>query len=278
MYGALAFAVAASVSMSTGLYLMKREVDRVAARGAGRGPASWRVLARNPWWIAGVALQPVGYALYMVALASAPLSVVHVMLNGGIVLFVLLAVLRLGERAERFEWAGVALIVVALLLLGTSDPPIDPAHPLARRLPSFSLVVVALSALALVLDGSARRPVGLSVASGLMLGLGSVFAKTVTSAPSLTAAMAGFRLPLTAAANVVGFVLMQAALQAGRGVVVMPLFSGLSNLVPIVGGMVVFGESLPDHGPGVLSRPVAFALAIGGGVLLGAFGRRASAD
>jgi len=140
----------------------------------------------------------------------------------------------------------------------------------------FSLALSGLAALALAGDPSASRAIGLSVSSGLALGLGSVYAKAMADAPSVTDAMqSGYLLP-TLGANLVGFVLMQASFQAGRGVVVMPVTSGLSNLVPIIGGMVVFGEQLPQHGVAATLRPLAFALAIAGAALLAAFGERTS--
>ena len=68
--------------------------------------------------------------------------------------------------------------------------------------------------------------------------------------------------------NNVGFALMQAALQAGRGVVVVPIFSTLSNVVPVVGGIVLYGEWMPRAGAAAILRPLAFVLAIGGAALL----------
>jgi len=133
---------------------------------------------------------------------------------------------------------------------------------------------VVLAVLAVLVDPATTRAVGLSVSSGLLLGLASVYAKSLAIAPTFAAALSSLYFPLTLAANIVGFVLMQAALQAGRGVVVMPLFSTLSNLVPIVGGIMVFGEALPQQGFGAVLRPLAFVLALLGAALLAGFGER----
>jgi hypothetical protein len=243
MNPALAIAVAASASMSTGAFLMKRQIDRLSAPNGERRAVPWSAVLRDPRWQLGVALQPV----------------------------VFLAVIGLGERARPLEWAGVFLIIVALLVLGAAavDAPLSSS---AHGLPAFSLGVLGLAALAFLVDRSPRRPLGLSVASSLVLGLGSVFAKTLTSAPSFVAALQSSALVATAAANVVGFALMQTALAAGRGVVVMPVLSGLSNLVPIVAAVVVFGESMSSDGAGAVLRPLAFGLTILGAGLLGGFG------
>jgi len=48
----------------------------------------------------------------------------------------------------------------------------------------------------------------------------------------------------------------------------MPLSSALSNLVPIAGGMLAFGESLPAEPRLAAMRVAAFAMTIAGGLLM----------
>jgi len=57
---------------------------------------------------------------------------------------------------------------------------------------------------------------------------------------------------------------------------VVPLFSTLSNLVPIIGGILLYGEWEPGPSGVATLRPLAFVLAIGGGALLAGFGEHAS--
>ena len=100
----------------------------------------------------------------------------------------------------------------------------------------------------------------------------------MASTVSFGAALQGADLWLTLLTNCIGFALMQGALQAGRGVVVVPIFSVLSNLVPIVGGIVVFGESMGDNSSGVILRGLAFVLALGGAGLLAVLGEQTPAS
>jgi len=273
--GALLQAIVASTTLTIGLYVLKGAAVRLPSLdGGGR---AWLAMVRDPAWLAGVALQTAGYALYVYALTDAPLSLVHTVLNGGVALFVVLSVVGLGERATPSEWLGVGVTLVALLLLGISLGDEESVAAAPRGELAFSLATTALAMLAVVADRSERRAIGSAVASGLLLGLGSVYAKDLASAPSVGAALTSAALPLSLVANLAGFGLMQWAFQAGRGLVVMPLFSCLSNLVPVVAGVVVFGEALPDHGVAAVLRPLAFALALGGTALLAGVGERASA-
>jgi uncharacterized membrane protein len=273
--GALLLAVLASATLTIGLYLLKRATVRLPSLDGGA--RAWLAMVSDPMWLCGLGLQIAGYALYLTALREAPLSLVHTVLNGGVALFVALSVYGLGERARPSEWLGVAVTLVALLLLGSSLSEEDAAVIVPHGELPFSLVATALSALAIAADRSPRRPIGCAIAAGLLLGLGSVYAKDLATAPSFAAAFGSVHFPLALVANTVGFALMQWAFQAGRGLVVMPLFSCLSNLVPVVAGVVVFGEALPDHGMAAVLRPLTFALALAGTALLAGVGERSGA-
>jgi drug/metabolite transporter (DMT)-like permease len=269
---ATALAVLASTALTVGLFFMKRQAERLPSLGGGWRPSAWWAFVRDPWWIAGVALQIVGYGMYFAALRAAPLSVVHTALNGGIALFVVLAVFGLGERVRRLEWLGVATVVAGLVVLGvslseTAEPTLPPHGPYA-----FSLALLGVAAVALALDRAPGRAIGLSIACGLTLGLGAVFAKALANAASLSTALTSTDFLFTLMAHIVGFALMQGALQAGRGVVVVPIFSVLSDLVPIIGGILVYREQMLGAGMGAVLRPLAILLALSGAGLLGALG------
>jgi multidrug transporter EmrE-like cation transporter len=268
MYFALLLAVVSSVAFSVGFYFMKRQAERLPSLGGGWRPTAWWAFLHDPLWLLGVALQTGGFGLYLAALRAAPLSVVHTALSGGVALFVLLAVVGLGERLRASEWLGVGCVLAGLIVLGFSlaDSPAPTA--VGRGTVTFSLVLIGLSVAALAADPAPGRAVGLSIACGLTLGLASVFAKSLAGADSLAAALRSRDLLLTLATNLVGFALMQAALQVGRGVVVVPIFSTLSNVVPVVGGIVLYGEWMPRAATAAILRPLAFLLAIGGAALL----------
>lgn len=265
---AVFLAALSSALLSTGLYLMKREAPRMPALGGGLHLRAWLAFLRNPSWLAGVALQTGGYAVYLAVLRFAPLSLVHTALTGGLVLFLLLAVFVLGEHAGRREWGGGALIAVGLVLLGLSLDNDNSTSLQMRGIWSFVAFHLAAAAAALLLDARPGRPVGYAVASGVVLGLAGVFAKVLAIAPSLPDALLGSALWLTLATNIAGFGLMQSALQNGRGVVVVPIFSVLSDLVPIAAGLVVFAEPLPAEPVDLVCRLLAFVFALAGAALL----------
>ena len=78
------------------------------------------------------------------------------------------------------------------------------------------------------------------------------------------------------ASNFGGLVLLQNSFHWARGIIAMPLSSGISNLVPIVGGIIAFDESLPPDSISVTLRIAAFILTILASVLVA--GARRSAQ
>src|SRR5262249_2105189 len=150
-------AVVASSALSTGLYVMKRQAERLPSLQGGWRWAAWWAFICDPLWLLGVALQVCGYGLYLTALRGAALSVVHTALNGGIVLFVLLAVAGLGERVRPVEWLGVSCVVLGLIALGVSLTADAPPNASVHGILLFAVAVVGLAVLGLALDASPGR-------------------------------------------------------------------------------------------------------------------------
>ena len=75
---------------------------------------------------------------------------------------------------------------------------------------------------------------------------------------------------LTIVTNVAGLVMLQNSFAMGRGIIAMPLSSAISNVIPIAGGIVAFGERLPDDPFAAAMRAGAFVLTIAASAALAA--------
>ena len=114
-----------------------------------------------------------------------------------------------------------------------------------------------------------------AIFSGVAFGLGALFTKAMTlEFTGDTAASLALRIVSNPyvygvlAANIVGIVMLQNSFHSARAIIAMPLSGALSNIVPIVGGMIVFGERLPAGSMPAAMRVGAFALTIAAGALL----------
>ena len=279
---ALVLALAAVTCTDIGFALLKVRGDLVADRAGGRLPSLLAGYVRDPLWLLGLLFQPLGYGLYLWALEMASLNIVQTAMSSGVVIFVLFAVCFWGERLDRLEWGAIGAVAVGMILLGMSlsqDAESGPATINSRGVLSLSLLLVGSCVLAWFVLARSGEPdesgIALGIGSGLLLGLASIYAKGLAlflaqSPPGqlLRDAVATPYAPLTLFANMGGFFLLLGAFRGKRASVVVALSGTLSNVVPILGGMVAFSERLPADPLLAISRVLAFSLTLGGAALL----------
>src|SRR5712691_10642678 len=111
----------ASTTLTNVAYL--REHDAAAALPAlslRRPLHSVRALMADRAWLAGFALESCGFALYVVALALAPLTLVQSVAAGGIGILAFVSARFSRRRLGRHELAGVFLSTLGLVALAVS--------------------------------------------------------------------------------------------------------------------------------------------------------------
>jgi drug/metabolite transporter (DMT)-like permease len=207
--------------------------------------------------------------MYVTAVSQAPVSMVAVMMQGGIALFVIFSVVVLGERARATEWAGIVAIVVGMIMLSVSLSAGASQGAMNDR-----AIIILSAVLAIVAASSFTRPrlaqggTAQAISSGIAFGLAGLFTKAMTDAFEASSADVAIRVVAspwvyaTVAANIAGMVMLQNSFHQARGIITMPLSSALSNLVPIAGGMLAFGERLPSDPFAAAMRVAAFLLTI----------------
>jgi multidrug transporter EmrE-like cation transporter len=272
----LSFAIAASLLMALGLLMMKSRSARLPMAAGANTIGAVVVWLRDPVWIGGLGVQTAGWAFYVIAVSRAPVSMVAVMGQGGIALFVVASVMILGERASPREWVGIATIVFGMLMLTLSlqGGEIESAFEAGTLLIFTALLaLVGLAPMAVArLNASGAAA---AILSGVAFGLGALFTKAMTL--EFTAgAVASIALRVVSNpyvygmifANIAGIVILQNSFHSARAIIAMPLSGALSNVVPIIGGIVVFGERLPAGSTAAAMRVGAFVLTIAAGALL----------
>ena len=271
----LSLAILASALMALGLLMMKTRSTHLPMASGVNTIGAIGAWIRDPMWIGGLGVQTVGWACYVIAVSRAPVSMVAVMGQGGIALFVVASVVILGERASPREWVGIAAIMLGMLMLalslqgGEADGAFEPGTLLTL---TALLAVAALAPMAVARMNASG--VAAAIFSGVAFGLGGLFTKAMTLELAGDAGSLALRIvscPYAYAlvvANIIGIVMLQNSFHSARAIIAMPLSGALSNIVPIVGGMIVFGERLPADSMAAAMRLGAFALTIAAGALL----------
>ena len=262
----LVLALLSTAALSSGFYIQHAASGQLPPLSLRHPLAALSALFTDRRWVTGFVTGLGGWGLYITALDLAPISLVQATSAGGVGLIALL-VRAGGVRLSRREWAAAAVSVCGLLLLGLSLPAgASQARPASWMQPVGWILVSALAA-AIAAFPAARmlRPgAGLAMAAGLMYSAGDVATKAAVGAVSPVYAFA----LLLAACHGLGFACVQLSFQRGTALATVGLSTLLTNLLPIVAGLLIFGEYLPGGIPGFL-RGLGFTEAVIGAVLLG---------
>jgi drug/metabolite transporter (DMT)-like permease len=255
--------------------VLQAAATRSVQAGSGSGIDAVLLLrAARQWrYLAGLALDGLGFLLQVVALRLVPIYVVGAALAASLAVTALVAAWMLPVRLTSAEWTAVAVVCAGLALLGLAAGPEGSGRGPAGLSWALLCVVTAV----LILGGAAGRlPQGLR-ALALGFGAGSGFAVVEVGVrllepinPTNGAFYANPALYAVPAGGAAGFLLLTSALHRG-------------SVTTAVAGMVV-GETIPPALIGVVwlgdqTREgfgwmvwMGFAVAIAGTLVLARFG------
>ncbi|MEE1756145.1 hypothetical protein [Streptomyces sp. SP18CS02] len=246
---------------------------RAAPRGTGSGVDPVLLLGALRQWryVAGLALDAVGFVLQIVALRSLPLYTVGAALAASLAVTAVVASRLLRVRLSRAEWAAVGAVCAGLAVLALASGP-EGDRPGPAALP-WATLATALAVLAVGVPAG-RLPQG---PRALVLGLGSGFGFGVVEVavrlidsfllPALLTDPALYALLVGGGA---AFLLLTSALRSGS---VTTATAGLllgETIGPAVVGVVWLGDRTREGWawPAV----AAFAVAVAGALALARFG------
>ena len=261
--GIALFLALASTTLTNVAYL--REHDAAAALPAlslRRPLHSVEALLTDRSWLLGFALESGGFALYVAALALAPLTLVQSVSAGGIGILAFVSARMRRRRLGRHELAGVLVSMLGLLALAVSLAG-GSGEGAGGSTVEILLWLAATAGAAVVALALGRRFGALAVAEGIAGGLffsiGDISVKVATHGGTRTAFAIGVIVGYS-----LGTLLLQFGYQKGGALTVAGLAVLLTNALPIAAGSVVLGEPVP---PGAYGAVRIFAFA---GVTLGA--------
>jgi drug/metabolite transporter (DMT)-like permease len=274
----LALILALGSALATNVaFLLKQRGAVLAPTVRVRHPLrSAAALFRSKWFALGWVVAVGAWGLHVGALSLAPLSVVQAVLAAGLVFLAVLAERFFGFALGRRQWIGVIITAIGLAIIAlTVGPRGDnaPGYALAALIVVECTVFILATGLAVLASHHgalrARQGLFLGAASGALFGVSDIALKF------LTHAVQGGVLELISpwtfaalAASVVAFYASARGLQIGPGVEVIALTAVAANLTAILGGILVFRDSIGAGAVGVTGRMIAFGLVIAGAALI----------
>ncbi|MFF5648287.1 hypothetical protein ACFY8N_07505 [Streptomyces collinus] len=264
-------ALGAAVCFGTATVLQAIAARSAAATGPGGDVALlWRAL-RQWRYLAGLALDGLGFVLQILALRSVPIYAVGAALAASLAVTAVVAARLLKVRLSRVEWAAVAVVCAGLALLGlAAGAEGDEEGPawLKWAMLGAAAGVLLLGAVAGRLPERGRA-LTLGLGAGLGFGVVEVSVRLVDgfSAGELFPNPATYALLLGGGA---AFLLLTSALQRGS---VTTATAGLvlgETVAPALIGVVWLGDRTR---PGLGWLAIAgFAVAVAGALALSRFG------
>jgi hypothetical protein len=255
--------LAAALALNVGFFVQHGATNAMVSLALRHPWRSILMLVTNRQWMIGYVTGWVGWGIYIAALSLAPLSLVQAVSAGGVGILAFLAH-RLGTPLGSRERLGAWVAVLGLALLGASLTVRVPVASAARS-STLIIVIAAGVAVAGLLAGLAPRTgrpaASLGCTAGILFGLGDLATKGAVSGNG------PLFVPILAACTALGFVALQLAFQKGRVLETAGLSALVNNLIPIVGGLLLFHEDLP-HGLAGVTRVVSFGAVVVGAVLL----------
>src|SRR5215472_16239713 len=124
-------ALAAAVLYGAGAAMEQRQAAVAPVSLAGR-PRLLFLLARQPLWLLGIAVQAGGFAAHAVALRSGPLATVQMLVSAELIVAVVILRVWSGRPLSRSSWAAALTVVAAVaafLALASPDHGHAAGHP-----------------------------------------------------------------------------------------------------------------------------------------------------
>lgn len=273
-------ALVATLLMNYGSFLQKVALQRLPRLGAGNPVETAKAFFRSKTWLQGQGVQLGGALFDNAAVGLAALSVVQPITAAGVALLIVLAVVKLKEKASVTDWISIVLILVGIVLLGVSLTSITGGDASPNMLLTGFFLIVGLVASAGCLyiafrNGFHRSSALLGVGVGVLIGLTAVIQKLAWR--DIGARWGELKMVsifysrffwIGIGLALLTLFLFQVALQRSEALVIVPLVTGLSNVVPIIVGLLAFHEALPEGSLLVTFRFVSMLLIILGAVLL----------
>jgi LPXTG-motif cell wall-anchored protein len=251
-------------------FLYKYRGARAAASVDIRHPVrSARSLFGSKWFAIGMLVATGAWGFHVAALALAPMSVVQVVLSGGVVLLAVMAERFFGFDVGLRQWAGVAFTALGLILLAVTLPKTGGSHSqfsLAGMI-AFEGALVGVGGLLIMgkrLGGPAHHHgMMLGAAAGILFGVSDIAIKAITGVMGDVGFVGGLLSPWTltaVVASVAAFYASARGLQDGEAVPVIAVTGTAANVCGIAGGIIVFGDPMPGDPIGVVVQVAAFLM------------------
>jgi len=233
-------------------------------------PKSLLALLTQWVWLLGLGSQLAGVALQAAALDRGRVAVIQPLLVTTIIWAIPLGHFLTGQKIVRREVVGAAVCVAGLAVFGVYGDPsagVDGA-PASDWAAAMIILAAICGGLALFANrgGPSAKAAVYGTIAGILYGLSATLMKPVVEAWHAEGAsvLGDWELWAMAVAGIVGFLLQQISLSAGKLVTSVTTVSVANPIVSVLLGVLILQEALED----TLAAVIGLALALFGAVVI----------
>jgi uncharacterized membrane protein len=237
--------------------------QKIGLATAARHKARGRII-----WILSTISMPSAIVLILYAVSIGNASVVGAMSGSGLASLAVFSHLYMHERITRRELIGVFTIISAAVLTGSFRVEAAVAEPALTALYIYFPAVCGIYLVLWLVCVKRSRIVGIVIAglAGALGGFVPLFQKVSVSPPGLSRALLHFQFANETAftallhkgadllsnpwaltwivISLVSMVVMQFAYRRGKAIQLIPAFAANTIAIPVMGGVLAFGERL----------------------------------
>jgi drug/metabolite transporter (DMT)-like permease len=253
----------------------------------------WRNLRNfftNITWLLGFLLININFFIFLFAVEFGSLSLVTPIAGVGLVVLVIFSFFYLKEPITKSEIIGIITIISGVIILGVTNPASESTYTLNEmngffkeyRAIIYIIIFTSLMIGMVTFSLIKKIPIAgalLGMSSGFASGLGVIFTKAVTGGFETSNFWATFvnamkqwewwiYFLLLLGFNIASTIFLQLGYQKSKAVIVSPLFSIASLVIPVLGGLIIFLE-WSTYSIGIIAgKSIALVLVAIGIVLL----------
>ncbi len=241
-------AIAGSCILNLGFFLQKQQASQLPSFLPIKPIYFFKRLFTYKTWILGTFCTFIGWILYFLAIAVAPISVVAPVQNIGIIFLAFLAIILLNESFRFLELIGLGLTLFGLINISFESKSITLTNNLydGSNLLIFLSFIILFVFLLLISQNfwfPDKSGILLGLISGISAGIGSIFTKLFTIQVGFSFE-AWLFLGIFILCQLISFFTLQTGFQRERAIVVVPIFFSFSTLIPTIAGLISFYETI----------------------------------
>ena len=213
-------------------------------------------------WMFGLLLNVVSTFLAAGSLALASISLIQPIYGFGLIVLVAFTHYYLKEKINRMDIVGVILGIIGIVIIGVTAKVQDPLSydVLLDKLIDtpgiiFFSVFLGIALITYIISERVKKTIGLVflvVSSSIWTATQNIFNKAVATAVGDLGIVNAFFgdgwlytwsfIALFLFVSILGVIMLNIAYQNGQGVVVIPIWTSIQVVIPVLSGIIVFSE------------------------------------